>query len=219
MGYHKQHAFATASERVLNEKLRALFARRGFEPARERVEVDAALSVGSDTLGGGLVPAETVLACEARTGRCFYVRRDEAGDVEGFIALLYLSKVGYDALMRGRFDPSAPKMRHLTDGPDEPAEAIYVWCLASRSDEGRRALVRAVTEARRRAFPHIALFARPVSREGRMMTAALDAPNGPAAFLGWVPVSPEQARDEAVESDAAAADTSRKESTDGRFEA
>lgn len=219
MGYHKQHAFATASERVLNEKLRALFARRGFEPACERVEVDAALSVGSDTLGGELVPAETVLACEARTGRCFYVRRDEAGEVEGFIALLYLSKPGYEALMRGRFDPAAPKMRHLTDGPDEPAEAIYVWCLAARSDEGRRALVRAVTEARRRAFPHIALFARPVSREGRMMTAALDAPNGPAAFLGWVPVAPDDTDEAPAEPAETGLDAADKETSDGRFEA
>lgn len=51
-------------------------------------------------------------------------------------------------------------------------------------------MVRAVTEARRKAFPDIALFARPVSREGRMMTAALDAPGAGAAWLGWVPARP-----------------------------
>ncbi|MEO1039419.1 MAG: hypothetical protein AAFX09_07720 [Pseudomonadota bacterium] len=170
--------------------MRALFARRGFVPASDPASIEAALQVAEDTLGGELVPASIVAECEARTGRCFYVRLDETGAVEGFIALLFLSETGFYALMRGAFDPASPRMHHLTDGPDERASAIYVWCLAARSDEGRRALVRAVTEARRRAFADIALFARPVSREGRMMTAALDAPNGPAAFLGWVPTAP-----------------------------
>ena len=187
MSYHTPPPIAKASEQVRNDRLRSAFALRGFEPASSLSSIRAALVVAEDTLGGELVGAEAVARCQARTGRCFYVRRNASGEVDGFIALLFLSEAGFIALMRGRFDPASPSMRHLTDGPDAPCSAIYVWCLGARSEEGRRALVRAVTEARRRAFAHVALFARPVSRAGRMMTAALDAPSGPAAFLGWVP--------------------------------
>jgi hypothetical protein len=162
-------------------KLRDILLRRGFLPSASLTEISAALDLGAETLGGDLVPAGTVRDCELRTRRCFFRRVDAAGLTDGFIALLYLNEAGYQALMYGRFSPSEPDHEHLCE-PDERATAIYVWCLAGATPEARRA----VTEARRRAFPDIALFARPVSREGRMMTAALDRPGG-GAFLGWVP--------------------------------
>ncbi|MEQ8405085.1 MAG: hypothetical protein RKE49_08300 [Oceanicaulis sp.] len=166
--------------------LRRIFARRGFRPTDDVAEIGAAFSMGESALGGRLASPETALACEEKTRRCFYVRTDETGATDGFIALLYLNAEGFTALMYGRFTPAAPDLAHLT-GPDEPASAIYVWCLAGTTPQARRAVVRSVTEARRKAFPHVALFARPVSREGRMMTAALDAPGAGSAFLGWVP--------------------------------
>ncbi|XBQ15458.1 MAG: hypothetical protein ABL308_10885 [Oceanicaulis sp.] len=174
-------------ESVRTGKLREILARRGFVSSSEADDIAEALALGESALGGGLVPQNVVQACENRTGRCFFIRRAETGEAEGFIALLYLNKAGYEALMWGRFRPEAPDLDHLTV-PGERATAIYVWCLAGSTDEARFACVRAVTEARRKAFPDIALFARPMSREGRMMTAALDAPGAGAAWLGWVPV-------------------------------
>jgi hypothetical protein len=169
--------------------LRAVLSRRGFEPSIDIHAISDALALGQNELGGALVPAETVEACERRTGRCFFIRRRADGAAEGFIALLYLNRNGFEALMFGRFTPEAPDLEHLA-APSERALAIYVWCLAGTTPEARRAVVRAVTEARRKAFPDIALFARPVSRQGRMMTAALDAPGAGAAWLGWVPARP-----------------------------
>ena len=169
--------------------LRAVFARRRFHPADSLSDIVDALAFGEEALGGGLVQAEIVQACERKTRRCFFLRRDDEDAAEGFIALLYLNDAGYRALMYGRFNPEAPKLEQLA-GENESASAIYVWCLAGRETETKRAVVRAVTEARRKAFPDIALFARPVSREGRMMTAALDAPGAGAAWLGWVPARP-----------------------------
>jgi len=172
-------------ETARTDKLRDILARRGFAPSADLTDIKAALDLGAQTLGGELVPAERVRACELKTRRCFFRRTDEAGLTDGFIALLYLNAAGFMALMYGRFSPADPDLEHLCE-PGEPADAIYVWCLAGSTPPARRAVVRAVTEARRRAFPDIALFARPVSREGRMMTAALDGPRG-GAFLGWVP--------------------------------
>lgn len=166
--------------------LKRVFARHGFSSSASEDDIRGASAVGEDALGGGLVEAELVSACEARTGRCFFVRRNAEGAVSGFIALLFLNAHGFEALMYGRFRPEAPSLEHLTDR-HERASAIYVWCLAGVSPADKRAVVRAVTEARRKAFPHVALFARPMSREGRMMTAALDAPSAGAAWLGWVP--------------------------------
>ncbi|MFP4519701.1 MAG: hypothetical protein ACLFQ5_09610 [Oceanicaulis sp.] len=183
--YNLQDACAS-EEGARTANLRRILERRGFKPTDDVEVIRAALAMGADALGGGLVPAETALACELKTRRCFFTRFDADGAVDGFIALLYLNADGFTALMYGRFDPARPDPAHLT-GPDEPAAAIYVWCLAGATPQARRAVVRAVTEARRRAFPHVALFARPVSREGRMMTAALDAPGSGSAFLGWVP--------------------------------
>ena len=168
------------------QTLRAVLRRRGFSPSSELCDIEDALAFGADALGAGLVPAHTVLACEQRTQRCFFLRRDETGQAEAFIALLYLNRAGYEALMFGRFNAEEPDLAHLA-GPDDTALAIYVWCLAGATPQAKRAVVRAVTEARRKAFPDIALFARPVTREGRMMTAALDAPGAGAAWLGWVP--------------------------------
>jgi len=165
--------------------LRDILARRGFTPSADLADISAALDLGARTLGGDLVPAELVRACELKTRRCFFRRTDEAGLTDGFIALLYLNPTGFKALMYGRFSPADPDLEHLCE-PGERADAIYVWCLAGSTLQAKRAVVRAVTEARRKAFPDIALFARPVSREGRMMTAALDGPKG-GAFLGWVP--------------------------------
>jgi hypothetical protein len=178
--------------------LRAVFARRSFFPADGLPDIIDALAFGEDALGGGLVKAEIVQACEQKTRRCFFLRRDETGEAEAFIALLYLNDAGYRALMYGRFNPEAPKLEHLA-GEDEAASAIYVWCLAGRETETKRAVVRAVTEARRKAFPDIALFARPVTREGRMMTAALDAPGAGAAWLGWVPAKSAADQEDAME--------------------
>jgi len=166
-----------------------VFARRGFRPSCDLADIGDALALGESALGGGLVPARTVEACERRTGRCFFIRRDEGAAAEGFIALLFLNRAGFEALLFGRFNPADPALDQLT-ASDERAMAIYVWCLAGKTPEAQRAVVRAVTEARRKAFPDIALFARPVSREGRMMTAALDAPGAGAAWLGWVPARP-----------------------------
>lgn len=186
MSYHDSRLGVERLDQPRNEKLRNLLARHGFQPSRDIRVIRDAMQLGSNALGGGLATPETVHACEIKTHRCFFVRYDDNGKVEGFIALLYLNDMGFEALMRGTFYPASPDLRHLT-GRDEPAQALYVWCLAANGDVARRALVRAVTEARRKAFPHIALFANPVSREGRMMTAALDAPSGPGAWLGWVP--------------------------------
>ena len=173
--------------------LRSVFARRKFFPADSLSDIVDALAFGEDALGGGLVKAEIVQACERKTRRCFFLRRDENGAAEGFIALLYLNDAGFRALMYGRFSPEDPDLDHLA-AETESAAAIYVWCLAGREADTKRAVVRAVTEARRKAFPDIALFARPVSREGRMMTAALDAPDAGAAWLGWVPAMPASKR-------------------------
>lgn len=180
---------AEGPDALRTERLRAVLGARGFSPSASFDDIRDALELGSSALGGELVSAETVAACEARTGRCFFIRRGADGRADGFISLLYLNDAGYQALMYGRFRPEAPDLDHLAAG-DERALAIYVWCLAGREADDKRAVVRAVTEARREAFPDIALFARPVSREGRMMTAALDAPSAGIAWLGWVPATP-----------------------------
>lgn len=176
---------SACGEPARTEKLREILARRGFTPSADLADIGEALTLGTQTLGGELVPVTLVRTCELKTRRCFFRRTDETGLTDGFIALLYLNAAGFKALMYGRFSPAEPDLEHLCE-PDERADAIYVWCLAGATLPAKRAVVRAVTEARRRAFPDIALFARPVSREGRMMTAALDGPNG-GAFLGWVP--------------------------------
>ncbi|MCC5996609.1 MAG: hypothetical protein JJU18_09610 [Oceanicaulis sp.] len=170
-------------------RLRAVLAAHGFASSGHSQDIADALELGASALGGELVSAETVAACEAHTARCFFIRRGADGRASGFISLLYLNDAGYQALMYGRFRPEAPDLDHLAQ-VNERALAIYVWCLAGRGLEDKRAVVRAVTEARREAFPDIALFARPVSREGRMMTAALDAPSAGSAWLGWVPAAP-----------------------------
>lgn len=177
-------------DRTRDETLRAVFARRGFHPESTPEACREVVGFGASALGGGLVAPEVLLACERRTGRCLSVRRDGEGVMEGFIALLHLSEAGALALFRGRFRPGAPAMDHLTTR-GEAAAALYVWCLAANGTGPKRALVRAVTEARRKAFPDIPLFARPMSREGRLMTAALDAPSAGQAWLGWIPAAPD----------------------------
>ncbi|MCH8489624.1 MAG: hypothetical protein LAT81_06785 [Oceanicaulis sp.] len=184
---------AEGPDALRTTRLRAVLERHAFSPSHSVSDIRAALALGAASLGGELVSAETVAACEARTGRCFFIRRGEDQSADGFIALLYLNDAGYQALMYGRFRPEAPDLAHLA-APEERAQAIYVWCLAGREADDKRAVVRAVTEARREAFPDIALFARPISREGRMMTAALDAPSAGAAWLGWVPAAANSAK-------------------------
>ena len=181
----KQHRLEGPDAPATAELMR-IFARHGFTSSEEPSDVADASAVAVTALGGALASAEIVLGCQARTGRCFFIRRNEASEASGFIALLFLNALGFEALMYGRLSPDNPDLDQLT-APDERASAIYVWCLAGVSEADKRAVVRAVTEARRRAFPHVALFARPMSREGRMMTAALDAPSSGAAWLGWVP--------------------------------
>lgn len=186
VSYHDSRLGVDLHDNERNEKLRSILARHGFVPSQDLHTIRDAFALGSNALGGGLAAPETVFACEQKTRRCFFVRRSEDNQIQGFIALLYLNWTGYEALIRGYFNPPNPNLKHLTS-QGEPAEALYVWCLAAEGDTAKRSLVRAVTEARRKAFPHIALFANPVSREGRMMTAALDAPSGPGAWLGWIP--------------------------------
>jgi len=176
---------ALGPDATATAELERIFARHGFTGSEDPQDVNDALQLGVSALGGELVDAAQVLDCQRHTQRCFYIRRNEAGDASGFIALLFLNPVGFEALMYGRLSPETPALEHLT-APQERASAIYVWCLAGLEAADKRAVVRAVTEARRRAFPHV-LFARPMSREGRMMTAALDAPSAGAAWLGWVP--------------------------------
>lgn len=179
---------AEGPDALRTRRLLAVLGAHAFEASDSISDIRAALELGASALGGELVTTETVAACEAHTRRCFFIRRGATGSADGFIALLYLNDSGYQALMYGRFRPEQPDLAHLA-APGERAQAIYVWCLAGREADDKRAVVRAVTEARREAFPDIALFARPVSREGRMMTASLDAPSAGAAWLGWVPAA------------------------------
>ena len=181
----KQHRLSGPDAPATAELIR-IFARHGFTSSEEPLDVADASTVAVTALGGALASEDIVLACQARTQRCFFIRRNETGEASGFIALLFLNARGFEALMYGRLSPDQPELDQLT-AADERASAIYVWCLAGVSKADKRAVVRAVTEARRKAFPHVALFARPMSREGRMMTAALDAPSAGAAWLGWVP--------------------------------
>lgn len=216
MTAHTPLTGAVRSDAPRTALLKQLFKRRGFESTSDLATIEVALMVGDSVLGGGHADPDTVRACEEKTGRCFFVRRNPEDQIDGFIALLYLNHTGFEALMHGRFAPVDPWLGHLTER-GEDAAAIYVWCLAGKGDEARRALVRAVTEARRRAFDHIPLFARPVSREGRMMTAALDAPNGPAAWLGWVPQSNDAITQTSMQ--AGAEPRVAEEAEDGRIEA
>ncbi|PWE17400.1 hypothetical protein DDZ18_06870 [Marinicauda salina] len=170
--------------------LRDIFLKHGFRASSSRADVEDAIAIGTGALGDELADADDVLACERKTERCFFIRRGEDGAAEGFIALLYLNAAGFEALMHGRFTPASPSLDHLTE-PDEPAAALYPWCVAAADDVAKRALSRAITEARRRAFYHIPLFARPMSREGRMVIASLDSPKGPPSWLGWLPQRPE----------------------------
>lgn len=186
MNEFKAYGEPKGPDAVQTATLRSVLARRGFSPTGRIQDIEAGTAIAANALGGELVEARIVRECELKTRRCFFLRMDETGKAEAFIALLYLNEAGYQALMFGEFSPESPALDHLA-GEDERASAIYVWCLAGRTDEAKRAVVRAVTQARRKAFPDIALFARPVSREGRMMTAALDAPGAGTAWLGWVP--------------------------------
>ena len=83
-----------------NRKMRSILTVRRFHYAEERDDIEAALGLGNDALGGGLVSADTVEACQSWTGRCFFVRKSNTGQTEGFIGLLHLSQDGVNALIK-----------------------------------------------------------------------------------------------------------------------
>ena len=169
-----------------NRKMRSILTVRRFHYAEERDDIEAALGLGNDALGGGLVSADTVEACQSWTGRCFFVRKSNTGQTEGFIGLLHLTQDGVNALMQGVFRPGAPDLHHLAER-GQPAKALYAWCVAANNEEAKRATVRASILIRRLAFNHIPLFANPMSREGLMLIASLDKPDGKTSWLGWFP--------------------------------
>ena len=128
----KQHRLEGPDAPATAELMR-IFARHGFTSSEEPSDVADASTVAETALGGALASPDIVLACQARTERCFFIRRNEHGEASGFIALLFLNAAGFEALMYGRLSPDNPRLDQLT-APDERASAIYVWCLAGVSE-------------------------------------------------------------------------------------
>jgi len=187
--------FGGADERERTAALEALLARGGYRPGGSLDDARDVIAYGESVLGEPLADAGVVHACAARSKRCLYVRRSEAGALEGFMAVLHLNEAGAEAMLAGRFDAARPALDQLAN-PDEPAAAIYLWCIAAVEGEPRRGLTRAIIEARRTLFPNVPVFGKPSSREGRELIANFAPRKGEPAWLGWIPLfEPDAAAD------------------------
>ncbi|MFW5661527.1 MAG: hypothetical protein ACOC05_09085, partial [Oceanicaulis sp.] len=142
--YNLQDACAS-EEGARTANLRRILERRGFKPTDDVEVIRAALAMGADALGGGLVPAETALACELKTRRCFFTRFDADGAVDCADAIECPTSTVCDALgdficiagtceLRGcgdgyREPPGTPLREACEDGNTSDGDACSSACL------------------------------------------------------------------------------------------
>lgn len=151
---------------------------RGFEPCTGET-VSEARAIATRLIQAELATLETIRAVHARTGEStVYVRR-EHGMVRGFLAFFGMSEEGEAAMDAGRFDTRNVDPAWVAP-PSPDLRSGYVWGFAGDTRGACFAVIRTGRDMRDRFFPHLRVFARAATSDGRKVMEP----------MGYIPVSP-----------------------------
>ncbi|HYG25345.1 MAG TPA: hypothetical protein VD906_00405 [Caulobacteraceae bacterium] len=150
-------------------------------------ELAKARELAARLINPGVASTAALLAIHARTGYGIYVVR-EAGEVTGFVALVFLNAAGLAAVETDTFNTLRPSLDHITAAGEEPV-ACYGWGVAAATREAA-AICIAGCQAAAKAMP-FAYFARAVTPSGhRALTEKVGFVPYPGSKSGLLWLSP-----------------------------
>jgi hypothetical protein len=158
-------------ERVGPSELRAFMQERGFESCDTLAEAQAMRDLASSLIPVELATANTLIAVQERTKSTLYVRR-EAGVLTGFLAFFAFSEKGEEAVRADKFHG----VRLDPDWACEPSEETrmgYVWGFGGTSRASCFGVIRTGRVIRDQIFPHIGVYARAATPDGRKVMEPL----------------------------------------------
>lgn len=167
-----------AQLRVGPAEMRAFMIERGFDCCDTYAEADAFHDLGQSLIPVEVATTATLFAVQERTRSSLYLRR-ENGVPTGFLAFFAFSEQGEAAVAANRFhgvrlDPE------WTCEPSASTRMGYVWGFGGKSRAACFGVIRTGRLIRDQFFPHIGVYARAATPDGRKVMEP----------LGYRPASP-----------------------------
>lgn len=162
---------STQPDAVNGERIRAFMHERGFRSCDSMPEIEA-----FHRLGASLIPVEvatpaTIAGVQERTGSSVYLKWED-GAPSGFLAFFAFSKEGEAAVTGGDFVGTRVKA-HWVEPPSPETRMGYVWGFGGISKAACFAVIRTGRIIRDRFFPHLSVFARAATPDGRKVMEPL----------------------------------------------
>lgn len=102
--------------------------------------------LAAELIGGKVMSTSALRAIQVKTGSTV-LKFEQEGRIVGGVAIAQLTVEGLDALIRGVFDPTDPRLDHFASGGGTVA-ALYGLAIGATTPEGARAVVEGTVRLR-----------------------------------------------------------------------
>lgn len=166
-------AYATAIPKAVAGagEIRRFMQQRGFDCCDARNDVAAFHELGSSLIPCEVASVETLCAVQKRTTSSLYLRR-EAGQPTGFLAFFAFSDRGERAVAAGAFHGVRVDPEWVCE-PSPATSLGYVWGFGGISKAACFAVIRTGRIMRDQFFPHLGVYARAATPDGRKVMEPL----------------------------------------------
>lgn len=161
----KPHDVATHSE------IRFFMMERGFDPCDTDADVTEFHRLAQYLIPVQIASAATIGAVQDRTGCSVFLRR-ERGRPAGFLAFFAFSEAGEAAVRSDAFEGTQVRPEWVCE-PSAQTRLGYVWGFGGISRAACFAVIRAGRIMRDQFFPHLGVYARAATPDGRKVMEPL----------------------------------------------
>lgn len=153
-------------------QIRAFMAGRGFDVCDARADIEAFHALAQHLIPVEIASPDTIEAVQQRTRSSVYLRR-EAGRATGFLAFFAFSKAGERAVTTAtHFEGTRVRPEWVCE-PSADTKIGYVWGFGGVSRGACFAVIRTGRVMRDCFFPHLGVYARAATLDGRKVMEPL----------------------------------------------
>jgi hypothetical protein len=154
-----------------SRQIRSFMQARGFQCCDARSDIDDLHALAAALIPVEIASADTIAAVQQRTGCSIYLRR-ENGNPTGFLGFFAFSAVGQQVVESGSF-PGAQVRPEWVCAADAQTRLGYVWGFGGTSRGACFSVIRTGRLMRDHFFPHLGVYARAATPDGRKVMEPL----------------------------------------------
>jgi hypothetical protein len=154
------------------DRIRAFMKSRGFDVCDCRANIEEFHALAQRLIPVEIASPDVIEAVQRRTRSSIYLRR-EAGNASGFLAFFAFSAVGEDAVHASTpFEGTRIRPEWVCE-PSVDTRIGYVWGFGGLSRAACFGVIRTGRLLRDRFFPHLGVYARAATADGRKVMEPL----------------------------------------------